>query len=774
MADTGIEGHKLYRRTVKPRDSSSQRQGAAPTAKPERRRTSSLTHATTVVEELTPVHESYWTLVPEALFTVRVTPAGEFLFGGINPAHERLTGLRATDLIGRRPEDCLPPAAAAAVSERYRACVGGGEALRYEETLTLPTGERTWETTLVPIRDSRGEIVLLLGSGREITEHVRTREALAEREARLSAMAETVPDVLFSADGRGRLTYLNGRFAERTGIPVEAALGDGWIGVVHPDDLEAVREVWRAVRGPLAPFEYECRLRDTGGRWRWHLVRARAMPDGQGGMQWFGAATDIDHVKRSAEELARLNGQLESLLAGISDGYFTLDHNGRVTSANPRAERWFADPIGRDFIGIPFLERFGQSSELIDAVARVLDTERPEHGEVASTLYPGRWMELHLYPLAGGASVFFRDITEARLRRRELEETKWLLQRSLDSLSAHVAILDEAGVVIAVNRAWRRFAERNTDRVGGAGVGVSYVEACRAAAPTSTDAARVLAGLEAMQAGQRSSFYHTYRVETAPPRWFQLRVSRFDHDGAVRFVVAHEDVTEVHQAHLAVNHLTRQLLAIQEDERRKIAAELHDSTGQHLVALSLGVARLAEIAGHLDGVDPIIADVRASLEEAQKELRVFSYLLHPPHLGADGLGYTLRRFVEGFSRRSDLKISLNVSSGVDGLDYLIQRNLLRVVQESLSNVHRHARATRAWLTLELKSDRLLLTVEDDGDGFPRGLEGGPDLGVGIPGMTARVAECGGALHIGKGRRGALVRAVFPIQPARGLAEDVTE
>lgn len=757
MAEAGIGDRKLHRNTHKPSDRNL-------------RTPPKLTWTIANVDDLlTPVHESYWALCPEALFTVRVTPAGDFLFGGLNPAHERLTGLRSADLAGRRPEDCLPPEVAAEVTRRYRACLTAGTAQRYEETLPLPAGPRTWETTLVPIRNALGKVVLLLGSAREISEHVQTRAALAEGQARLSAMAETVPDVLFSADGRGRVTYLNRRFSERTGLALEEALGDGWIAALHPDDLEAVRDVWRTVRGPLAPFEYECRFRDPAGGWRWHLVRARAMPDGQGGMQWFGAATDIDHVKRAAEELARLNAQLESLLAGISDGYFTLDGAGRVTAANPRAARWF-EVAGEPFVGRLFLERFGQADELVEAVERVLHTGRPEHGEIASTLHPGRWIELHVYPLAGGVSAFFRDVTEGRLRRRELEETKGLLQRTLDSLSAHVAILDEAGVVIAVNRAWRRFAERNVQRVAAAGVGVNYVEACRAAAPGSPDAAKVLTGLQAMQAGQRTRFYHTYRLEASPPRWFQLRISRFDQNGAARFVVAHEDVTEVHQAHLAVNHLTRQLLAIQEEERRKIAAELHDSTGQHLVALSLSVARLAEIAGHLDGVEPILADVRTSLEEAQKELRVFSYLLHPPNLGADGLRYTLRRFVDGFSRRSGLKISLNVAGGVDELDYLIQRNLLRVVQESLSNVHRHARAACVWLTLELKPDRLLLTVEDDGQGFARDAAGGPDLGVGIPGMTARVAQCGGALHIGKGRRGALVRAVFPLQSDGAVTE----
>jgi signal transduction histidine kinase len=135
------------------------------------------------------------------------------------------------------------------------------------------------------------------------------------------------------------------------------------------------------------------------------------------------------------------------------------------------------------------------------------------------------------------------------------------------------------------------------------------------------------------------------------------------------------------------------LLALQDEERRRIANELHDSTAQHLVAIGLNLMRLRADADVKAETLDILDEIDGSLEEATKEVRAFTYLLHPPDLQTEGLSATLGRYVEGFGRRTGLKITVRFCRRVDQLSLPLQQTLLRIVQEALTNVYRHASAT---------------------------------------------------------------------------------
>ena len=157
----------------------------------------------------------------------------------------------------------------------------------------------------------------------------------------------------------------------------------------------------------------------------------------------------------------------------------------------------------------------------------------------------------------------------------------------------------------------------------------------------------------------------------------------------------------------------------------------------------------------------ILDEIGGSLEEATKELRAFSYLLYPPDLQKEGLSVTLRRYVEGFGRRTGLKVTVRSCGSVDQLSFPLQQTLLRVVQEALTNVYRHASATRVSVKFRCLDNRLRLVIRDDGQKTETtaGLNGTPyRLGVGIPGMIARMRQFGGNLDIRTGPNGTAVRA----------------
>ena len=213
-----------------------------------------------------------------------------------------------------------------------------------------------------------------------------------------------------------------------------------------------------------------------------------------------------------------------------------------------------------------------------------------------------------------------------------------------------------------------------------------------------------------------------------------------------------------------VTELSGQLLALQEEERQRIARELHDSTAQRLVAASLGLGRLeAEHPQSSDGLK-LCLEIGDQLDKALLELRVFTYLLHPPNLANDGLRATLHEFIAGFAGRTGLRSLIRISDRVDEAPPDLQSAVLRVVQEALANVHRHAGASQVSVGVKLVGERLVVRIRDDGRGI-RGADnpaGRRKMGVGIPGMHARLQQFGGALKIKTGTGGTSLLAYVPL------------
>ena len=228
---------------------------------------------------------------------------------------------------------------------------------------------------------------------------------------------------------------------------------------------------------------------------------------------------------------------------------------------------------------------------------------------------------------------------------------------------------------------------------------------------------------------------------------------------------------QVMGANNRVSELSGQLLALQEEERQRIARELHDSTAQHLVAANLGLANLEGTVSQIPAGRRALAEVEGLLTEALRELRVFTYLLHPPNLANDGLQATLRDFAEGFAGRTGLVARIRIPEEVDDLPPEFQRAILRVVQEALTNVHRHADASHVSVKARIRSGRLVVCIRDNGHGMvgPARPDGSIRLGVGVAGMRARLEQFGGSLRIRTGRGGTSVVAMVPVSAAAGWA-----
>lgn len=243
--------------------------------------------------------------------------------------------------------------------------------------------------------------------------------------------------------------------------------------------------------------------------------------------------------------------------------------------------------------------------------------------------------------------------------------------------------------------------------------------------------------------------------------WANVRTQIFARtsDGQVQRVLGVATDETEHYTHAAEITAAANALAHAElNERRRIGRELHDSTSQLLVAARLGLNRLAVRERLDEEALRVLEDARQAIEGAQREIRNFSFVLHPPSLIEAGLEESLRTFALGFARRTGIDISVEVARGGWRLPFAIKVALFRVAQEALMNVYRHAGAANAVVRLVHKGRRIVLEVEDDGIGMPEAdAEAAPE-GVGISGMRARMMQVGGAFDLIAGQVGLLVRA----------------
>jgi PAS domain S-box-containing protein len=217
--------------------------------------------------------------------------------------------------------------------------------------------------------------------------------------------------------------------------------------------------------------------------------------------------------------------------------------------------------------------------------------------------------------------------------------------------------------------------------------------------------------------------------------------------------------------------LSGRLMRIQDEERRRIARELHDSAGQNLAALGMTLARLEDDAKH----DP--ARSSKSIKEAQdliqiltKEIRTTSYLLHPPLLDETGLSSALRWYADGLAERSGLTIELNIPDNLERLAPEMELAIFRLVQECLTNIHRHSGSKTAVIRIAREADKILAQVQDHGEGMSQErlseiqFQG---VGVGIRGMRERVRQVHGELTVDSNALGTKITAIFPIKTRAG-------
>lgn len=253
-------------------------------------------------------------------------------------------------------------------------------------------------------------------------------------------------------------------------------------------------------------------------------------------------------------------------------------------------------------------------------------------------------------------------------------------------------------------------------------------------------------------------------------RWTTLR----DNEGKpTGWLEINTDITARKRAEEAARKLSGRILSLQDEERRRIARGLHDSLGQYLTALKMSLDLLSTTEGRQAEVASECSEI---VDKCLTETRTISHLLHPPLLDEAGLRSAIQWYVDGFAQRSDIRVKLDLPAEIVRLNREVETVLFRIVQEALTNVHRHSDASEVDIRLVVDNKHVQLDVSDNGRGIPKDrlrgvLESGSGTGVGLAGMRERVRDLGGSMEIKSDKAGTTIIIGIPLT---ALASDSQE
>jgi len=648
-------------------------------------------------------------------------------------------------------------------------------------------------------------------SGRADDLHPRARqraeEALRESEERLRRLSEAAFEGIVIHD-EGVLLSANDQFCEMFGYQPDELLGKQMIPLtLAPESRDIVRQ--QIATGSLGPYEV-VGLKKDGSRFPIE-VRARKTAH-EGHRIGVAVVRDITERKQAEEALHRSQTELKTVYDNAPAMMCVLDSSRQVLYAN----RAFAEFVGRPaeelrleracgVIGClralddprgcghgPRCETCAMRLAMVDALAtgrshRAIEyrTTALCHGQPRDSVFLASVAPIQL---TGQSNLLLclEDITKRQRAMENLcrseERYRLLFATSLDA----VLLTAPDGRILAANDAACQMfgcSEEELARAGRSGVVDGSDPRLRAALDERERTGRFHGELTLLR---RDGSKFLAELSSAVFR---------DQEGEVRTSMVIRDITERKRAEEALRQLSGRFLQMQDEERRRLARDLHDTVAQGLAALSLNLGLLQSSATALNPrSNQLLADSQALADQCANEVRTSSYLLHPPILDELGLVGAVRDHADGFAHRTGLRVDLELPPDLVRLPRETELALFRVLQEALANIQRHSGSKTASIRVAQTADDIRLEVRDKGRGMaperglparfgrpmftdarerlsdiqsglearaPGAVSGSAPLGMGIFGMRERMQQLGGRLEIQSDGHGTLVIATVP-------------
>jgi len=471
------------------------------------------------------------------------------------------------------------------------------------------------------------------------------------------------------------------------------------------------------------------------------------------------------------KQVEEIRGLLAAIVASSDDAIISKNLDGVVTSWNKSAERIFGytpeEAIGQHITLIIPRERHSEESDIL---ARLRRGERVDHFHTVRRRKDGSLLDVSLTisPVRDssgrviGASKVARDITAQKQAEQALRESEQRFRVITDASPILVWMAGTDKLCYYFNKGWLDFVGRTLEQESGNGwaenVHPEDFDRCLQIYVSNFDL--------------RRPFEMEYRMRhhTGQYRWILDRgVPRYAPDGTFEGYVGgcldiHDQKEAAEKIRIA-DDVTR-LLKVQDQERRRIARELHDSAGQTLTVLGLSLAQLVERA---QVIAPELAkegkEIEAVVQQLHREIRTTSYLLHPPLLDECGLASALSCYIEGLAERSHIAITLDVAANVGRLPGDMELAIFRLVQECLTNIHRHSGSETALIRVAREGESVRIEVRDQGKGIsPERLSEirSQSSGVGIRGIRERIRQFHGEMKIESNGSGTSVIVSIPM------------
>jgi PAS domain S-box-containing protein len=721
-----------------------------------------------LVEDLSRSQQHFQALFNWTPSAVGISTLAEGRFIDVNEGFSRLTGYTREEVIGRTT---LELGLWADPSERaivLREMQEQGHLHNREGRLRTKSGEiRSIMVSLHSIQ--LGSRPCLIYLGHDITERKRVEEALKASERQFAAFMDNLPGFAWIKDAQGRHRYANRLFQEflaKYGDWKEKTAAELWPAEIaaHYESNDQKVLASEASLQTVEPYVQDGEVRHA-------LVSKFPIEDYKGltGLMG-GVAIDITERKQAEAELSKSEAGLRAILDNCPGMIFLKDLEGRYLHVNRQFERAFhmtlEQVVGKtdEAIFVPEQAAAFRANDLkvLQATAPLEFEEIAAHDDGLHTSIVSKFPlfdeDGKPYALCGITT----DITWRKTVEETLRSSDAFTRAVLNSLSAHLCVLDKEGVIVTTNDAWKEFARKHADDTFIFGeVGDNYFDYCRRTVAGTVTGQAILKGIEDVLVGSELSCVFEYACQLpTEERWFLMRVTPLK--AAKGVVISHADISrrvrmglalEQHAALLGekqkeLESLAGKLIEAQEAERKRIARELHDDFNQRLAALSVELESMERTPIALpELITRQLAAIRIQAGMLSDDLHDLAYRLHPSLLEHVGLEVAARDHVAEFAKRTGLSVRFTGREVPKTLSSEVATNLFRVLQESLQNVSKHAQATDVTVRLSGSSKGIGLSVRDNGQGFDLEEKNAGAKGLGLVSMQERTRGLGGFLRI---------------------------
>ena len=584
----------------------------------------------------------------------------------------------------------------------------------------------------------------------------------------LAAIVEASDDAIIGVDLKADVLSWNRGAEKMFGYSEAEMIGRSSTIIVPPERMSLFAERLRRLKAgeQIDSFETERICKD--GRRIAVSISIFPIRDASGNVVGFaGIARDINALKQASEKLRRSEERYRAIIEDQTEMICRSLPDTTLTFVNDSYARYF-EKTPEELVGRKFIEFLpaADAIKMREFLAGFLPDEPVKTAEHRVIRNDGeecwhQWMDRAIFDDVGDLVEFQsvgRDITERKRTEAALQNSEELNRAVLGSLRDQIAVLDRHGEIIAVNDGWTRFADENGGN--GVGVGANYLDVCRSSITSYPDARTSLDGIESVLDKRVPQYREEYSCETpGGEKWFVLSVTPLllPEGGAV---VSHIDVSErkvvenalvenreeLRKSRDEIQQLAARLITLQEEERARVAAELHDGIGQSLAIIRNRVSRcLAEESDRIQTVDQL-EEIGEAVSAAIDEVREIAYGLRPYELDRLGLKNAVESMIEEISETSSVRIHAGLDDVTGLLDERSETNIYRVIQEALHNVIDHSKASTASVLINAIDGGVRVSIADDGIGFD-GRSNGTRSGFGLSGIEERARMLGGKVEI---------------------------